>query len=92
MKNNNSKQIRTIAVVAPTEKRKEVIEWSYFNRAALSKYNLVATSGTASLLEGTINKPVFALPMEKAGGYSQMAAMMLDNKVDVIFFFENPMK
>ena len=93
MKNEtNLTAIKQIAIVAPVSKRKELIEWSYFNKDMLAKHELISTSTTAKVLEGTVNKPVYKLSSENAGGYHQMAAMMLDNKVDVIFFFENPMK
>lgn len=93
MKNpNNLTATKRIAVVAPADKRKELIEWSYTNRQMLGSHELIAVADTARLLEGTVNKSVAALPRENAGGYEQLAAMMRGKKVDIIFFLENPMK
>lgn len=93
MKNvNNLIPMKRIAVVAPVDKRKEVIEWSYFNKCTLASHTLIATHTTAGLLEGTVNKPVFKLDIDHAGGYDQLCSLMLEKKVDIIFFFDNPMK
>lgn len=93
MKNvNNLVATKRIAVVAQGDKRKELIEWSYFNKEMLASHKLVATYSTASLLEGTVNKPVHKLAVDHAGGYDQLSALMMEKKVDIIFFFDNPMK
>jgi methylglyoxal synthase len=93
MKNvNNLFPVKRIAVVASDDKRKELIEWSYFNRDILSNHELIATYSTANLLEGTVNRPVYKIPVNHAEGYQQLYTMIQDKKVDVIFFFENPMK
>lgn len=93
MKNqNNLFPVKRIAVVAPVDKRKELIEWSYFNRHILSSHTLIATYSTACLLEGTVNKQVQKLPVDFEGGYDELCSLMLNNKVDIIFFFENPVK
>jgi methylglyoxal synthase len=88
--NHNVK--KRVAIVAPPDKRKELIEWSYYNKDILSAHELIATSVTAGLLEGTVDGEVYKLSCETIGGYQEMAAMIDDNKVDVIFFFENPMR
>jgi methylglyoxal synthase len=93
MKNqNNLTATKRIAIIAPADKRKELIEWSYANRDMLASHELLAVAGTANILEGTVNKPVQALARESAGGYEQMAGIMRNKKVDIIFFFENPMR
>ena len=88
----NNKEVKRIAIVASVDKRKELIEWSYDNKDMLSGHELIATAFAAELLEGTVNKNVFKLPAENIGGYNQLAAMMQNNQVDVIFFFENPLR
>ena len=91
-KESKSKQAKRIAIVAPDDKRKEIIEWSYFNRDVLSDHDLIATHATAGLLEGTVQKPVFRLMADSSGGHQHLATLIKDNKVDVILFFENPMR
>lgn len=89
---NNLFPIQRIAVVASVEKRKELIEWSYFNKSILFNHDLIATHSTANLLEGTVNKAVYKLPVDHDGGYQQLYTMIQDKEVDMIFFFDNPMK
>jgi len=93
MKTDNSlTSAKRIAIVARADKRRKLIEWSYENKAMLAGHELIATAVTAGLLEGTIDKSVSTLLPEDMGGYHEMAAMIKDDKVDVIFFFENPMR
>ena len=88
---NNLTAIKRIAIVAPADKRKELIEWSYANREMLASHELLAISGTANILAGTVNKPVYELARESAGSYEELAGLMRNKKVDIVFFFENPM-
>jgi methylglyoxal synthase len=83
---------KRIAVVASPGKRKELIEWSYYNKNILAGHELIATKHTANILEGTLNKPVYQLPGEDIGGLHELVAMIHAKEVDVIFFFENPMR
>lgn len=89
---NNHNVKKRVAIVAPPDKRKELIEWSYFNKDVLSAHELIATSITAGLLSGTVDGEVYKLPCETIGGYQEMVAMIEANEVDVIVFFENPMR
>ena len=89
---NRGNAIKRIAIIASADKRKELIEWSYCNKDILSNHELIATNSTARVLEGTVHKPVYKLSGEKGGAYHQLAAMMQDQQVDLIFFFENPMR
>ena len=89
---NNNTAVKRIAIIASIDKRKELIEWSYFNRDVLANHELIATNANAKVLEGTVHKPVYELSGERGGAYHQLVAMMQDKKVDLIFFFENPMR
>ena len=88
----NSSTIKRIAVVASADKRKELIEWAYDNKQMLAGHALIATSFAADILEGTVNTTVLKLSADNLGGYNQLATMMQNNEVDVIFFFENPLR
>jgi methylglyoxal synthase len=84
--------VKRIAIIASADKRKELIEWSYSNRDVLANHQLISTNTAAKVLEGTIQKPVCRLSREKGGAYHQLITMMQDKKVDMIFFFENPLR
>ena len=92
MKTENNLITKRIAVIAPEDKRKELIDWSYSNRDLLANHELIASNATARILEGTVLKPVYKLSDEQGGAYHQLVAMMHDKKVDLIFFFENPLR
>jgi methylglyoxal synthase len=85
-----SKERKRIAIVADHHKRKELIEWSYFNKDHLAQHELVAISETAELLEGTLQVPVTKLFTRDTGGYQQLAEMMEKGQIDMLFFFALP--
>jgi methylglyoxal synthase len=89
---NNMTVAKRIAIIASADKRKELIEWSYFNKDVLEKHELIASHSNARVLEGTVHKPVYELSEEKGDAYHQLVLMMKENKVDLIFFFDNPMR
>ena len=92
MTSENNTVVKRIAIIASVDKRKELIEWSYSNKDVLANHELIATQNTAKVLEGTVHKPVYELSGERGGAYHQLVAMMQDKQVDLIFFFENPMR
>ncbi len=89
---NNLIPIKRIAIVAPLDKRKEVIEWSYFNKHRLARHKLIATYSNARILKGTVNTHVHTLDIEEAGGYEQLSALITEKKVDIVVFFDHPLK
>jgi methylglyoxal synthase len=85
------KDIQRIAIVAYPDTRKELIEWSYANKNILKDHLIISTARTASILEGTLNSPVFNLHHGKSGGYEQIKNLLQENKIDIMIFFGNPM-
>jgi methylglyoxal synthase len=86
------KDIKRIVIVAHSDTRKDLIEWSYANKNILKNHIVISTARTASILEGTLNTPVLNLHHGKSGGYQQIKELILDNKIDMIIFFGNPLK
>jgi methylglyoxal synthase len=86
------KNIKRIAIVAYSDTRKDLIEWSYANKNVLKNHIILSTARTASILEGTLNTPVLNLNHGKAGGYQQIKDLLQEGKIDVIIFFGNPGK
>jgi len=79
-----------IAIVATDNRRAELIEWSYFNKDTLAQHELTATGETAIVLEGTLNTAINKLFTADTGGYQQMAGLIENGKIDVLFFFAEP--
>jgi len=84
--------IKRIAIVAYSDTRKDLIEWSYANKNILKNHIIISTARTASILEGTLNIPVLNLNHGRSGGYQQIKSLIEDNKIDIIIFFGNPQK
>lgn len=83
---------KRIALVAHDNKKKDLLEWAYYNRTALSHHQLFATGTTGRLLEEKLNQPVKKLLSGPLGGDQQMGAMVAEEKLDMMVFFWDPME
>lgn len=83
---------KRIALVAHDNKKKDLLEWAYYNRTALSHHELFATGTTGRLLEDKLNQPVKKLLSGPLGGDQQMGAMVAEEKLDMMVFFWDPME
>ncbi|MEP7375236.1 MAG: methylglyoxal synthase [Chitinophagaceae bacterium] len=92
MMNNlkNTTAIKRIAIVATDNKRADLIEWSYFNKDLLTKHPLTAVGETGLVLEGTLNITVNKLFTADTGGYQQLAGLIENGGIDMLFFFADP--
>ncbi|MEP7319928.1 MAG: methylglyoxal synthase [Panacibacter sp.] len=91
MKTGNMTRVKRIAITSQEHKKTDLIEWSYFKRAALAKHQLIATGTTADIVEGTVNVPVQKIS-GSVGGYKQLATMIEEGWLDAIIFFSDTMK
>lgn len=83
---------KRIALVAHDNKKKDLIEWAYYNRTVLSQHELFATGTTGRLLEEKLKQPVKKLLSGPLGGDQQMGAMVAEEKLDMMVFFWDPME
>ena len=83
---------KRIALVAHDNKKKDLMEWAYYNRTVLSQHELFATGTTGRLLEEKLNQPVKKLLSGPLGGDQQMGAMVAEEKLDMMAFFWDPME
>ncbi len=84
--------VKKIALVAHDNKKKDLIEWAYYNRTVLSQHELIATGTTGKLLEEKLGRPVKKLLSGPLGGDQQMGAMIAEGKLDMMVFFWDPME
>jgi methylglyoxal synthase len=82
---------RTLAIVAHDGKKPDLIAWATFNRGTLAQYNLIATGTTGRLLHEKVGLEVERLQSGPYGGDAQIAARVVEGKVDVVFFFVDPL-
>ncbi len=83
---------KRIALVAHDNKKKDLLEWAYYNRTVLSQHDLIATGTTGKLLEEKLDRPVRRLLSGPLGGDQQMGAMVAEEKLDMMVFFWDPME
>jgi methylglyoxal synthase len=83
---------KRIALVAHDNKKKDLLEWAYYNRTVLSQHELIATGTTGKLLEEKLDRPVKKLLSGPLGGDQQMGAMIAEEKLDMMVFFWDPME
>ena len=84
--------VKQIALVAHDNKKKDLIEWAYYNRTVLSLHELIATGTTGQLLEEKLNRPIKKLLSGPLGGDQQMGALIAEEKLDMLVFFWDPME
>ena len=90
---NNKKNVtatKSIAIVATDNKRTDLIEWSYFNKELLTRHQLTACGETAVIVEGTLHTEINKLFTADTGGYQQLAQLIENGKIDMLFFFAEP--
>jgi methylglyoxal synthase len=83
---------KRIALVAHDKKKEDLINWAVYNKKELSKHELVATGTTGKLLEEKLNVPVWKLFSGPLGGDQQLGALIAEGKINMIFFFWDPME
>lgn len=97
-------KIKNVALVAHDNRKKDLVEWVRWNYKILLEHNLICTGTTGLMVEKTINeiiekeepkidvKSIIKLKSGPLGGDQQLGAMITDGKIDVLFFFWDPMQ
>ena len=95
------KRIYTIGLVAHDNCKDDLAEWVAFNKEKLKEHRLVSTGTTGKMVEEEINKGiekrsrdyinVLKLKSGPLGGDQQVGAMISEGKIDMMFFFWDPM-
>lgn len=92
--------MKTIALVAHDNRKKDLIEWVDYNKSKLSKHKLICTGTTGKLVQRVfVNAKenedipeVIRLKSGPLGGDQQLGAMICEGKIDLIIFLWDPMQ
>jgi len=86
-----------IAIIAHDDKKQDMTEWVGWNAEFLSKFDLVCTGATGSLVEKTIkSKGIHDFKLTKmasgpSGGDQQIGSMIVEGKIGALIFYWDPM-
>ena len=93
--------IKTIALVAHDNRKKDLIEWFEYNYRSLVKHKLVSTGTTGRLVEEVIQRKlteehfdyhIARLKSGPLGGDQQLGAMITEGRIDAVIFLWDPME
>lgn len=83
---------KKIALVAHDHKKRDLVEWALYNRDLLAHHSLFATGTTGLLLERVLDIPITKLQSGPLGGDQQIGARIVDNEIDFLIFFWDPLE
>ena len=69
-----------------------MIDWAIYHKAALAKHQLFATGTTGRLLEEALDIHVTKFLSGPLGGDQQIGSLIAEGKIDMLFFFWDPME
>ena len=85
-------KVKKIALVAHDNKKKDLLEWAKFNRDLLAHHVIYATGTTGKTLERELGLKVNKLQSGPLGGDQQIGAKIVDNEIDFLIFFWDPLE
>jgi methylglyoxal synthase len=83
---------KKIALVAHDNKKSDLLEWAKYNRFLLAHHELYATGTTGTALERELDLKVNRLQSGPLGGDQQIGAKIVDNEIDFLIFFWDPLE
>ena len=83
---------KKIALVAHDNKKRDLVEWAKYNRFLLSHHQVFATGTTGKILEKELGFPIARLRSGPLGGDQQIGAKIVDNEIDFLIFFWDPLE
>jgi len=83
---------KKIALVAHDNKKMDLLEWAKYNRVLLAHHVVYATGTTGATLEKELGLKVIRLQSGPLGGDQQIGAKIVDNEIDFLIFFWDPLE
>ena len=83
---------KKIALVAHDNKKRDLVEWAKYNRDLLAHHEVYATGTTGDILEVVLDFKIHRLQSSPLGGDQQIGAKIVDNEIDFLIFFWDPLE
>ena len=83
---------KKIALVAHDNKKRDLLEWARFNRDLLAHHEVFATGTTGATLERELGFKISRLQSGPLGGDQQIGAKIVENEIDFLIFFWDPLE
>lgn len=83
---------KKIALVAHDNKKPDLVEWAKYNRDLLAHHRVFATGTTGKVLERELGFKIRKLRSGPLGGDQQIGAKIVENKIDFLIFFWDPLE
>jgi methylglyoxal synthase len=83
---------KKIALVAHDNKKQDIVEWAKYNRNLLAHHQVFATGTTGRILEKALDFKISKLQSGPLGGDQQVGAKIVENKIDFLIFFWDPLE
>lgn len=80
-----------IALIAHDNKKNDLIQFVTAYQIIFSEHNLFATGTTGQRINEATGLPITRFQSGPLGGDQQIGAMIAKNKMDVVFFFRDPL-
>lgn len=84
--------MKTVALIAHDNKKRELVEWIRFNKQGVKMCNLIATGTTGRLIKDETGLDVRQLQSGPLGGDQQIGSLIVEGKVDILIFFWDPLE
>jgi methylglyoxal synthase len=83
---------KSIALVAHDNKKRDLLEWAAYNQGSLAEHRVFATGTTGAMLSKELGLEVHRLQSGPLGGDQQIGARIVDNEIDFLIFFWDPLE
>ncbi len=84
--------MKTIALIAHDNKKKDIIRWASENKERLSKFNLCGTGTTAKMISEATGLNVKGYLSGPLGGDLQIGAKVAERDIDIVIFIWDPLQ